>query len=136
MEIIVKKVGWGFDIVECNEKSFEDCVKIFLEDGAKVGKSFVNGETFIMGYDSEGESKELPVNFYMVEKGCPIHAILGTAVFARCEPCEEDEEDYEVTDITEEDIKLMEWLMNDFYQKGLEVTVKELLAEDREWFEA
>lgn len=120
MKIMVKEVGKPLAIVDCDERYFTDCVQKYIGK-TRVEKVYLNGADFIMGVDENGYMKNLPVNFYLKTKSVtyPIQGIAGTVVFVRCKPCnfcEEEIRDLEVSDITDEDIRIVKNYLDEDYQ--------------------
>lgn len=122
MKIMVKEVGKPLAVVDCDERYFTDCVQKYIGK-TRVEKVYLNGADFIMGVDENGYMKELPVNFYLRTKSItyPIQGIAGTVVFVRCKPCtfqmlEEEIYDLEVSDVTDEDIHIVECYLDKDYQ--------------------
>ena len=75
---------------------------------------------------------QLPLNFLMSMQNpvYPVQYIVGTVVFARCKPCNPYEEeiwDFEVADVTEEDIKQIEGYLSDYYQSALRLAVQKAM---------
>ena len=113
MKIMVKEVGKPLAVVDTKEKYFGDCVRSYLGKDITVERVYLDGMEFMMGVDEDGLVKQLPLNFLMSMQNpiYPVQYIVGTVVFARCKPCNPYEEeiwDFEVTDVTEEDIKRIE----------------------------
>lgn len=79
-----------------------------------------------------GKMKQLPLSFLMSMQNpiYPVQYIVGTVVFTRCKTCNPYEEeiwDFEVTDVTEEDIKRIEGYLNDYYQSALRFAVQKAM---------
>ena len=133
MKVMVKRVGCPLEVVEANEQYFGDCVKGILGENITVQRVYMGGENpfeFIMGVDEDGLPKQLPFNFFMDMNNpyFPVQAIVGTAVFVRCKPCDPYEEeiwDYEVADITDNDKGSIEYLLSYDNQHQLYLTYKE-----------
>lgn len=132
MKIMVKEVGKPLAVVDTKEKYFGDCVRSYLGKDITVERVYLDGMEFMMGVDEDGLAKQLPLNFLMSMQNLiyPVQYIVGTVVFARCKPCNPYEEeiwDFEVTDVTEEDIKRIEGYLNDYYQSALRLAVQKAM---------
>ena len=124
MKVMVKEVGKPLAVVDTKEKYFGDCVRCYLGKDITVERVYLDGMEFIMGVDEDGLMKQLPLNFLMSMPNpiYPIQYIVGTVIFARCKPCNPYEEeiwDFEVTDVTDEDIKRVEKYLSDICQSYL-----------------
>ena len=129
---MVKEVGKPLAVVDTKEKYFGDCVRSYLGKDITVERVYLDGTEFMMGVDEDGLMKQLPLNFLMSMQNpiYPVQYIVGTVVFARCKPCNPYEEeiwDFEVTDVTEEDIKRIEGYLNDYYQSALRLAVQKAM---------
>lgn len=132
MKIMVKEVGKPLAVVDTKEKYFGDCVRSYLGKDITVERVYLDGTEFMMGVDEDGLMKQLPLNFLMSIQNpiYPVQYIVGTVVFARCKPCNPYEEeiwDFEVTDVTEEDIKRIEGYLNDYNQSALRLAVQKAM---------
>lgn len=132
MKIMVKEVGKPLAVVDTKEKYFGDCVRSYLGNDITVERVYLDGMEFMMGVDEDGLVKQLPLNFLMSMQNpiYPVQYIVGTVVFARCKPCNPYEEeiwDFEVTDVTEEDIKRIGGYLNDYYQSALRLAVQKAM---------
>lgn len=132
MKIMVKEVGKPLAVVDTKEKYFGDCVRSYLGKDITVERVYLDGMEFMMGVDEDGLAKQLPLNFLMSMQNpiYPVQYIVGTVVFARCKPCNPYEEeiwDFEVADVTEEDIKRIEGYLNDYYQSALRLAVQKAM---------
>lgn len=104
MKVMVKEVGKPLAVVDTKEKYFGDFARSYLGKDITVERVYLDGMEFMMGVD--------------------------TVVFARCKPCNPYEEeiwDFEVTDVTEEDIKRIEGYLNDYYQNALRLAVQKAM---------
>lgn len=129
MKVIVKEVGKPLAVVDTKEKYFGDCVRNYLGKDITVERVYLDDMEFIMGVDEDGLMKQLPLNFLMSMQNpiYPVQYIVGTVVFARCKPCNPYEEeiwDFEVTDVTDEDIKRVEGYLSDICQNSLRLAIK------------
>lgn len=132
MKVMVKEVGKPLAVVDTEEKYFGDFARSYLGKDITVERVYLDGMEFIMGVDEDGLVKQLPLNFLMSMQNpiYPVQYIVGTVVFARCKPCNPYEEeiwDFEVTDVTEEDIKRIEGYLNDYYQSALRLAVQKAM---------
>lgn len=132
MKVMVKEVGKPLAVVDTKEKYFGDFARSCLGKDITVERVYLDGMEFIMGVDEDGLVKQLPLNFLMSMQNpiYPVQYIVGTVVFARCKPCNPYEEeiwDFEVTDVTEEDIKRIEGDLNDYYQSALRLAVQKAM---------
>ena len=129
MKVMVKEVGKALAVVDTKEKYFGDCVRCYLGKDITVERVYLDDMEFIMGVDEDGLMKQLPLNFLMSMPNpiFPVQYIVGTVVFARCKPCNPYEEeiwDFEVTDVTDEDIKRVEGYLSDICQNSLRLAIK------------
>lgn len=120
MKVMVKEVGKPLAVVDTKEKYFGDFARSYL------------GKDITVEVDEDGLAKQLPLNFLMSMQNpiYPVQYIVGTVVFARCKPCNPYEEeiwDFEVTDVTEKDIKRIEGYLNDYYQSALRLAVQKAM---------
>lgn len=132
MKVMVKEVGKPLAVVDTKEKYFGDCVRSYLGKDITVERVYLDGMEFMMGVDEDGLVKQLPLNFLMSMQNpiYPVQYIVGTVVFAWCKPCNPYEEeiwDFEVTDVTEEDIKRIEGYLKDYYQSALRLAVQKAM---------
>ena len=108
MKVIRKCVGKALEIVETAEGRFMKCSKSFFDKDVTTERVYLQGYEFILVVDEEGLLKQLPVNFLMdfYNPVYPVQAIVGDVVFIRNKPIEYEGEidDWEVTDVTDEDI--------------------------------
>ena len=84
------------------------CSKSFFDKDVTTERVYLQRYEFILVVDEEGLLKQLPVNFLMdfYNPAYPVQAIVGDVVFIRNKPIEYEGEidDWEVTDVTDEDI--------------------------------
>ena len=109
-KIMVKEVGQASRIIEVDDKYVTECAKKFIHDYPE----YVHlGNELYLFVDGEGLIKELPVNFLLEINSpyFPIQKMVGTVVFIREKPVGPGEiYDYEVDDLTELDMKLIEFI--------------------------
>ena len=133
MKVLLKKVGCPLEVVETDQRYFGDCVRSFLGEYITVERVYM-GESFggksqfefIMGVDEDGLPKQLPLNFLLPFNNpfFPIQKIVGDIVFIRNKPCNPYKSeiwDFEVADITSDDIKKVEDILNPERQKSLAI---------------
>lgn len=122
MKIAVKEVGKEVQIIETNMKYRSECVQKFI--GKNYFPEFVtlnsDGSLFF-SVNEDGLALELPLNFLLETTNpyFPVQKIVGTAVFIRCKyanPLAESIWDYEVDDLTTEDIAFIERILDKHYQ--------------------
>lgn len=122
MKILVKEVGKDIQIIDTQEKYRGACVKKYT--GKEYGAEFVplNKEgTLCIGVNEDGLPLDLPTNFLlrMNSPYWPIQKMVGTVVFIRTKyvnPWKEEIWDFEVEDLTEEDMELIEKILSSEYQ--------------------
>lgn len=122
MKIAVKEAGKELQILETKEKYIRDCVSRFIGEDAYVELIRMNQDnTLRLGIDEDGVFKKLPLNFRMemTSPVCSISKILGTAVFVRIKEKSRDHYDYEVADLTDQDMELIRLVLDRNYQKLL-----------------
>lgn len=116
MKVLQKRVGEPLKVVETAERYFMPCAKSFFEDGVWTERVYIQGYEFIMVVDEEGLRKRLPVNFFMGFKNplFPVQIIVGDVVFIRNKKIDYEGEidDWEVADITEDDIAAINNLLD------------------------
>lgn len=125
MKIAVKEAGKELCIIETAEIYQRNCVKEHIGKGNYP--EFVRLDelgTLSLGVSDDGLLRNLPFNFYVSCKNpyFPVQKMVGTAVFVRTKfPNVHEEEifDYEVMDLTEEDIALIQELLSEKTQKEL-----------------
>lgn len=126
MKIAIKEVGKKLQVIETNIKYRYECCKQFTGKSDPVEFIKLNKDgTFSLGVNENGLPLELPVNFLIGTNNpyYPIQKIVGTVVFVRCkyvDVLKKEIWDYEVEDLTEEDINYIEEMLNEKYQKELE----------------
>lgn len=124
MKIAIKEVGKDLVIEECNEKYRTDTVRRYIGKECTTEYVFLTDDgTLFMGVDEDGLSKELETNFYILTKNpyFPIQKIVGTVVFGRVVPPKPYTEiwDYEMTDLTDNDLNIINRLLDDNLQNKL-----------------
>lgn len=132
MRIAIKEVGKELQIVETSQIYRTDCVKEFI--GAANYPEFVrlnDNATLNLGVHECGLMLNLPVNFYLACNNpfFPVQTMVGTAVFVRTKwvnVLEEEIWDYEVEDLTDEDILIINDLLDKSTQLMLEDQYRQL----------
>lgn len=116
MKIAIKEVGKELSFAEVSDKYRLACVKKYTgrSDPAEFVSLSLDGR-LTLAVNENGLPLHLPTNFLMAMNNphFPVQKMVGTVVFTRIKPVETDEEiwDYELTDLTDEDIKKIRfWL--------------------------
>lgn len=116
MKVLRKCVGKPLEVVETKEKWFMSCAKSFFDEDVFTERVYIQGYQFILVVDEGGLRKQLPVNFLMKFNNpyYPVQAIVGDVVFIRNKPVDYDGEidDWEVVDVTEQDIEVIKGLLH------------------------
>lgn len=126
-KIAVKEVGKPIWFNNSDKNYRTDSSKEYI--GKRSTVQFIslnNNRTLFIGVDEDGLLKELPVNFLLPTPNpyFPIQKIVGTAVFVKTKPLDEyfgETEDFEIEDLTDEDIEIIKQLLSDEVQKTLEL---------------
>lgn len=126
MKIAVKEVGRKLQIIECNEKYRINGVRQFTgkENNVDIVR-LSNDGCLTLGVNGEGLWNKLPTNFLleMMNPIYPIQKIVGTVVFTRVKhvnPYAEDVGDFELVDLTDCDIQLIQHILDEDKQKELQ----------------
>ena len=124
MKIIKKSVGEPLKIVDTDKQYLMDCAREHFEKGVTLERVYLDGFQFILVVDEDGLCKQLPLNFFMDCAGSafPVQAIVGDVLFVRTKPCNPYEEelwDFEVTDVTDEDIERIQKSLDAEFQYQL-----------------
>ena len=124
MKVLLKRVGQPLEVVESTEKYMMDCAKSFFAEDVYTGRVWLDGYEFVMIGDGDGPYKDLPPNFFIAydRPVAPIEIVLGDVVFIRNKPANpwaEELWDFEVTDVTDQDIELVSKLMQPSTQEEL-----------------
>lgn len=111
--VILKRVGKEMELVETEREFANEVVQDLLGNEIRTER-VVAGKHFSMFVDSEGVFKNLPVNFsvYTNNDLLPMYHIQGDVVFIKYSDNYLYEEiwDYEVEDVSEEDIELVKYI--------------------------
>lgn len=133
MKIVVKEPGKPLEIKETSEQYMTDCGKLFIPNGDI--RRFVLYDTVCFLYDDEACYKNLETCFYLFSPALvfPIQEIKGTIVFCRLKPVNPWEEiwDYEVDDLTDEDVKHITEILSIDTMGKLEEYMSNLVKEKR-----
>lgn len=123
MNVLRKRVGLPLEVVETNERYFLDCAKSFFDKGTTLERVYMDGSEFILVVDEDGLAKQLPLNFLLSfeNRMFPVQMIVGDVVFIRNkeEPKVGEIYDWEVSDVTSEDIKTINNILSPDYQRQL-----------------
>ena len=127
MKIGVKEVGKPVQYIEIEDIYRYDCAAKMINNKIHITPQFVylTPDCLLsLAVDEDGLARELPTNFLlsMPNSLWPIQKMVGTAVFIRTKPVIGLQEiwDYEIDDLTAEDIQLINHILSDSYQKPLE----------------
>lgn len=128
IRIAIKEPNKPLEIVVVEEGYRTETVKHFLDGyvqfiGLDGGKRLLT-----MGVDEDGLSKELPTNFYLATNNFPSEKIVGMAVFTRrkyANVFEKNIYDYTLEDLTDLDIKSIERILGEEYQRKVEQIYKD-----------
>lgn len=125
MKIAIKEVGKELRVVDVDERYERACVKKFTGQDDPVEFVPLNDEgTFYIGVNENGLPLELPVNFLLGVDNpyYPIQKMVGTVVFVRhkyVNPWLEEIWDFEIEDLTDDDMRLIEKILSPEYQNSL-----------------
>jgi len=122
MKIIIKRVGKEPEMMNVNAVYRCDVISMIntdLTDTIHLSEDTL----FRMWVDEEGLIKQLDLNFFIATNNpfFPIQTIVGDVIFARIKKPDYTKElyDYELDNITKEDILHMDKLLKPHYQYGL-----------------
>lgn len=127
IRIAIKEPNKPLQIVMVEEGYRSETVKKYIDGyvqfvGLDGGKKLLT-----MGVDEDGLSKELPTNFYLATNNFPSERIVGVAVFTRHKYVNvfmEEIYDYTLEDLTDLDIKSIERMLGEEYQREVEQIYK------------
>lgn len=128
IRIAIKEPNKPLQIVMVEEGYRTETVKKYIDGYVQfVG---LDGEKRLltMGVDEDGLAKELPTNFYLATNNFPSEKIVGVAVFTRHKYVNvfmEDIYDYTLEDLTDLDIKSIERMLGEEYQREVEQIYKD-----------
>ena len=113
MKVIVKKAGKPAEIVDIDCKYRNELRKLISDEDIIPEYVEIVPQQLGMVVDEDGLPKSLPFNFYLATNNpyFPVQEIVGTVVFFRYKwenPFEKEIYDFEVLDVTEKDIELVE----------------------------
>lgn len=116
MKVAFKGIDKPVEIIDVKGQYVGDVARKFLGD-VTVERVMID-DNFYMYIDEEGKLKNLDSNFFMFTNNpvYPVDVIVGNAVFIRNKEFDLFEEiwDYETDNITEEDLKLIDKVINGF----------------------
>lgn len=122
MRIAVKEVGKDLMILDTNQKYITNCAKDYIGQNEYPERVHL-GNNLNICINEEGLRLELPVNFLLETTSIywPIQKMVGTVVFIRTKPINTSGEiyDYEVDDLTDEDIEHIRFLISEETQSKL-----------------
>lgn len=125
MKLAIKKVGSILQFIETASRYRSDAIS------GIVGKHFDQRAVWLDAEhslafvcDDNGPMKQEPLNFFIEVPNpfSPVQAIAGDVVFVRTKPCDPTTEeiwDYEVEDLLDTDIQLINYLLDDGKQVSL-----------------
>ena len=126
MKIAIKKVGETLEIIETKEIYRTNAVRPYVMKDDFKSCEFVtlNSErTLFLGVNEDGLRIDLPTNFLIETTNpyFPIQKMVGDVVFVKTKPLEGyDPYDWEVIDLTSDDIKCISRLLDEDLQNELE----------------
>lgn len=124
MKIATKEVGKPLQITASDEEYRTDCTRKVLGEDTTVQFLRLDAKgTLFMGIDEDGLMLNLPLNFLLSVQSptYPIQKIVGTAVFMRTKYASPwmPITDYEVEDLTDDDITYINRLLDEKHQQKL-----------------
>lgn len=131
MKIAVKEVNKPLKILETTKIYRSDAAREHIgQDSAIQYVQISPKDTLCMCVDEDGLPKELSVNFLFPTSSphFPIQKAVGTVVFTRhkwVNVFEEEIWDYEVTDLTDDDIEHIKIMLDEAYQIDLNKKFKD-----------
>ena len=130
MKIAVKEIGKPLKIEETTEKYRTDMAQKYISSKDLEGVWLNDNHTLSLMVDEVGLWKELPLNFLMGFQSphFPIQKMVGTVVFVRTKPITNylaEIWDYEVEDLTDEDISVINYILSDEHQNELKSRFKD-----------
>lgn len=123
MKILQKKVGSDIEILSTERKYICDCISDHISDKVFAQRIKID-DNIILVCDEEGIFKNLPANFYLpffYPESIRVTPIRGDVLFIKQSKNYNMGEiyDYEVEDLTEEDIFKIEAILHEDIQKKL-----------------
>jgi len=129
MRIAVKKINEPLEVIDIDVKYKGECAEKIIENCSVAEFVRLNHlGTLSVGIDEDGLLKELPTNFLLEvsSRNYPIQKLIGTAFFIRTKYSKKGYGyDYELEDITEEDIIGINCILAEEYQKELKARFKD-----------
>lgn len=123
MKVIVKEVGKKLVVRDIDCKYRNECGDLIEKNITKEYVTIKDNELYMV-VDEDGINKNLSLNFLISTNNpfYPVQIIVGDVVFCRIKwenPLEKELYDFEVADITEEDLKEVAELLDVKYQREL-----------------
>lgn len=122
MRIAVKEVGKDLVILDTKQKYITNCAKDYIGQDEYPERVHLGPQLDIC-VNEDGLRQELPVNFLLETTSAywPIQKMVGTVVFVRTKPVDPCREiyDYEVDDLTDQDIEHIRFLISEETQARL-----------------
>lgn len=123
MKVIVKEVGKKLVVRDIDCKYRNECGDLIEKNITKEYVTIKDKELYMV-VDEDGINKNLSLNFLISTNNpfYPVQIIVGDVVFCRIKwenPLEKELYDFEVADITEEDLKEVAELLDVKYQREL-----------------
>lgn len=125
MKIAVKKAGNSLEVIGVPLPYRMAAVAHVLGKAATQFPVWLDGDrTLAFVCDENAVLRKQPVNFFIEVPNpfAPVQAIVGDVVFVRTKPCDpavEEIWDYEVEDLLDTDIQLINYLLDDGKQVSL-----------------
>ena len=121
MKIAIKEPNKILRIEETTERYRHDAIKPYINENSLIEYVRLSDDGLLnYGVAEDGLMINLPHNFYQHCNSVifPAYQIVGTAVFVRCKPLTNDW-DYEIDNLTEDDIRTINMQLADDYQAYL-----------------
>ncbi len=130
VRIAVKEPNKDVKIVEVKKGYRSKTLKPFIPSTDYSLQYVVCGDDALltMGVDEDGLLKNLETNFYIESNHFACEKIVGSVVFSRVEYVnvfEQEVYDYVLDDLTDEDIKYINMMLDEDYQKDLKKLFEE-----------
>lgn len=130
MKVIVKEVGKKLVVRDIDCKYRNECGDLIEKNITKEYVTIKDKELYMV-VDEDGINKNLSLNFLISTNNpfYPVQIIVGDVVFCRIKwenPLEKELYDFEVADITEEDLKEVAELLDVKYQRELAIKYFEI----------
>ena len=135
MKVFVKEVGKKGEIKDSESNVRGEVCKQYMPDAfiefVKLRDEVSEPSALVMMVDEDGLSKDLETNFLLSFNSPinPIQKIVGTVIIMSLKrPSEEEEgelDDYEVLDLTDKDIEMINGILSEKYQQPLKAQFKD-----------